>query len=521
MATVPLTLEQTRGSTSAWLQRGEVLSRIGLLLACALIGSSYVTLALTHARDRYQVYAVSGVHLGLAAHANHGTLYPPLFDGDRYAGTRYMPLAFLPLAGMAGLTGDYVFGGKCQTYALALILCGQLFVILRGRGTELVIAIAMACLVLVSSSGYLACMTIRGDLLPVVLQLGALLVIERSSSPRHAIGAGVLCALAVLAKVTALWAIPIVFFTLLGRRKPLGLQFLGTVLLALFLSLGIVQVLSAGRFSSNLAALSLADQESVIRRLGRGLAGLMVHTLADPTLTMLLIPASLLGLFFARQNRQWSIYHSSLLCSLLILAVILTEQGADYNHLLDVVVLSILATGSLWQRLGDLHGSHGQVRPVANFFLVWVMLVTWGSAYTVPLRGLVESRGAQGAGRFNPRPLASLIGPDERILAEDTLPEVCRGQKPTLLDTFMYARQIQARPELGQALQERIQGQQFDWILTRRPLDNGMADNDFIRNMGPTLIEAIQTHYMLRTQADGYFAFVPRRPNALALSVGK
>jgi len=521
MATAPLTLEPTQGSTSAGLQRMEALSRIGLLLACALIGSSYVALALAHARDRYQVYAVSGVHLGLAAHANHGTLYPPLSDGERYAGTRYMPLAFLPLAGMARLTGDYVFGGKCQTYALALILCGQLFVILRRRGAEPVIAGALACLVLVSSSGYLACMTIRGDLLPVVLQLSALLVIERSSSPRHAIGAAVLCALAVLAKLTALWAVPVVFFTLLGRRRRLGLQFLGTVLVVLSLSLGLVQVISAGRFANNLAALSLADQESVIRRLGRGLAGLTFHTLADPTLTMLLIPASGLGLLFARQDRQWSIYHSSLLCSLLVLAVILTERGADYNHTLDLVVLAILVTGSVWQRLGDAQVSLGQVRQVANFFLIWVLLVTWGSAYTLPLRDLVENRGGQGVEQFNPRPLASLIGPDERILAEDTLPEVCRGQKPTLLDTFMYARQVQARPELAQALLEKIKGQQFDWILTRRPLDGMTADNDFVRNMGPTLIGAIRTHYILRTQADGYFAFVPRRPEALALSVGK
>ena len=63
------------------------------LVAVAVTGmAAWLVLGLSHLGDRYKVGHVQGIWMALARYAHDGTLYPPLFDGVRFGGTRYMPL---------------------------------------------------------------------------------------------------------------------------------------------------------------------------------------------------------------------------------------------------------------------------------------------------------------------------------------------------------------------------------------------------------------------------------------------
>src|SRR5579884_1896460 len=157
-------------------QRMEPFLNACLFAVALLVLASYALVAMTHGKDRFQVNFISGIYTTLAARLNDGVFYPPLDDGTHYGGTRYMPLPFVLQAGLERITGDYLVAGKLLAYGLTVVLGFELFVILRRIGCGRGVALALISLVLTSNAGFLATTTIRGDLLPVVLQLAALLV---------------------------------------------------------------------------------------------------------------------------------------------------------------------------------------------------------------------------------------------------------------------------------------------------------------------------------------------------------
>jgi hypothetical protein len=68
--------------------------------------AGWLFLALSHLRDRYGVLHVQGAWMNLAKYANERVLYPRLFDGQHYGGTRWMPLPILLNAGPLGSRGN-------------------------------------------------------------------------------------------------------------------------------------------------------------------------------------------------------------------------------------------------------------------------------------------------------------------------------------------------------------------------------------------------------------------------------
>src|SRR4029078_10509427 len=108
------------------------LAEIGLWLAGmgAIVSVSLVVVA--HLNDTYHIDHVAGAWLGLAKYASSGVVYPPLYDGTHFGGTRYMPLQFL-LYGLVGhLTGDYVAAPKALSALIFLLLLLLLYRVVRG-----------------------------------------------------------------------------------------------------------------------------------------------------------------------------------------------------------------------------------------------------------------------------------------------------------------------------------------------------------------------------------------------------
>ncbi len=120
---------QGRGTVldgSAW----SLPPRLAVLLLQGVAALSVVTIvswglvAFVHGADSYHVNHVGGAWVGLARYVNDGVLYPPLYDGHSFGGTRYMPLQFLAYAGGAEETGDYLVGAKLVVYLTATSLFG-------------------------------------------------------------------------------------------------------------------------------------------------------------------------------------------------------------------------------------------------------------------------------------------------------------------------------------------------------------------------------------------------------------
>jgi hypothetical protein len=457
--------------------------------------------------DRYQVNFISGIYTTLAARFNDGTFYPELYDGEHYGGTRYMPLPFVLQAGLARLTGDYLVAGKLLTYGLVVTLCLQLLLILKRLGCSMPFSLALVCLVLTSAPGYLAATTIRGDLLPVVLQLAALLVGTHKPTARRAVVAGGLCTLAVLAKITAGWAPLALAFFYFRNRRCLG-AFLGVWIGSTLVSLVGLHLATSGRMLENFTALSAAGVSGMSGIL-RAPANLLLQASQDGAAQGFLIPAALVGCFAAARARRLTVYHGALLCCLPILFVIYSDRGSDYNHLLDLVVLAVPAAGCLCNSLA----ANGPRWAVA-LVLLWATTSSWANTLSVPVRRVLDdARQGRAEAKRPGRPLTDLIGDDATILSEDPWVPVSRGQVPCVLDPYAFARMSEHRPALGDELARRVRAEEFQRIVLLRPA-NGMGTEDggnwYERHLGPAVIGAIRDRYRFLVQSEGYYVYVPK-----------
>ncbi len=477
-------------------------------LAGIVVLLCYAVVAIAHWNDRFQINFVSGVCITLAQRLNDGVFYPNLFDGEHYAGTRYMPLSFVVHAGLARLTGEYLVSGKLIAYDLSLILFVEMFIILRGLGCGRGSSVALISLVLLTPAGFLACTTIRGDLLAVVLQLGALIIVGKSGSKRGVVCAGIVCALAMLCKVTAVWAgLAIACSFLPSGRRRTGVVFAASWLISLSVALLLSNALSAGRMAENFAVFSLPGADN--HRLFQAPFFFLAKVANGGLALGLLVPVALIGSAFAIRQRRLTTYHFALFFCVPALVVLCADPGVDYNHLLDLVVFSVLVAGHFWSALpAEERGLSG---PRVSFAVAlgWVLLAGTFSSLEPRLREVGYSpRGDRT--RYTAIPLADQIAAGDRLLTEHPWIEVSRGQTPVVLDPFCVARMARARPELTAPLEKKIRDGSFDKIVLLNRLDDD-AENHWKVNFGPSIVRAMETRYRLAGKFEEFFVYVPKQ----------
>jgi hypothetical protein len=96
-----------------------------------LVLGSWLLIAFARVDDSY---GTVGPWSGLASYTAHGTLYTPLFDGQSFGGTRYMPLQFLLYAGMSKITGEFFVSAKIVVAIAAAALLALVYFGLRSIG---------------------------------------------------------------------------------------------------------------------------------------------------------------------------------------------------------------------------------------------------------------------------------------------------------------------------------------------------------------------------------------------------
>jgi hypothetical protein len=492
--------------TFAGVARAVYVAAAGWILA----GTAVV--ALVHVDDRYRIDHVSGAWTALARYVGSGTLYPPLYDGERFGGTRFMPLQMLLHAGLGEATGNYLVAGKLLALALGVALLALMLVALRRVGAPVWLGLGLLAVLVTTFTGLTAVTSIRGDTLPVVLQLAAILVFGRWAGRGGAIVAGLLCAAALLAKISALWAAAaIVACLLLGDRRRLP-TFLAAYVPATGVALVVLELVTAGRFTDNvfgLATSALADVGDIANALTTKPLTLVD---SDTAAISIVLPLALAELVLAAKARVLALEHFAFAAAVLVTLALMADIGVVSNHLLDLEVLTLLLAGRLWGRRSAREQALAVLVPAA---VLWAAV----SAYAVDLHPDVRTAILSAVGRtsvaYPLEPPRELVPPGARLLSEDPTLDVVRGRHPTVLDPFMLVRIVERHPEWGDDLVRRLDEREFDRVVLRADhvLSDGTIEVENPRwrreHFGREIVAAIARNYDFRAFADPYAVYVP------------
>lgn len=489
------------------------LLEIALWLAAVSIVAAWLALVALHVSDGYRMTHRHGVWIAAAESAREGRLYPPLFDGEHYAGTRYMPVPILLNAAASAVVGDPLTGGKVLAAVLMAALLALVVVVLRRVSCPWSIAVALAAAIVATETGLEAGTTIGGDLVAAVLQLGAVAVALQSPAPRSMVLAGILAGVAVASKLTGTWgSIAIITWLAAQRRWRPAATFTMTSMATAGLVLGAVQVVTGGGLSEHLVPFSAAGvqtTQALLRAPNKLLHMLTNHAYG----ALVLLPLAVVGAILVNWRRQ-PVVHIALGYALLLLLVVYTDVGTGFNQLLDVVVLSTLAVGVLAGRAVTSEES----RPAQLILLTVAVCTFWAGGIDLVRtigRDLGLSVAALRAGAVDTpvgKVVAGMVRPDESLLSADPSIDVALGRRPLVMDPFMLVRLDRTHPGWVDPLIAKIEQRQFDVVVMVVRLENPEVDfwwTDY--HFGPRVARALRTSYRLEGNAGRYHLYRPNR----------
>ena len=469
----------------------------------AVVLMSWVFLAVAHVDDRYRLDHVSGTRTALARYAQEGVLYPELYDGERYGGTRFMPLPFVVHGLVSRLVDDYLISGKLLAYAATLGLLVTMVVALRRVRCPASLQVLLPALVLTTPTVLSASMNLRADVLPLVLQLLAAVLVSGNGGTGPIVVAGMLTALALFTKTTALWA-PLAIVLWLIFRDRRRLAWFAASYVGASLAIGVAFLAASdGRMVENVVGLATSgvDAGSIVVAPYR-----LIHLLvADATPAWAMLPIAGVVAWLAVNDRRPTIFVLSLTLALLVLLVVLSDVGTGWNQLIDVVVLAAIVAGDLAGRVDGRPTGNRVAAMIVGLALVWITTV--GTVVT-----LLPDVRATIAGQLDqrPEPLEGLADRDTSILSEDPYVPVSLGQLPVVLDPFMLLRLSHDRPGAVDDLIGRIRSRDFELVVLLEPLEPVDRSWWNEQHFGPDVVRAIDDAYRLAGRVDGYYLYEPR-----------
>jgi hypothetical protein len=416
-----------------------------------------------------------------------------------------MPLPVLLHAGMSRLTGEYLVSGKLLSLATMLAVAVVMWRVLRSGGCPAPLSAGLVAAVFASQTGLLAAAGLRGDALPLLLQLLAVAVAASSTSRRATWAAAALAALAVTAKLHALWApLAIVGWLWVSDRRRLR-HFLAAYAGLTGLLLAVLTAVTGGRLLENVFGLSgagLTGPGSVLSSPYR-----LLHLLVDEAPGLwLLLPLGLAVTGAALRGRRPDPWQLSLVAALLVLLVVLADIGTGGNQLVDAAVLTGIVVG---RAAGT---EPGWSIPVGLYRTALTAAVTWVLVTGLAVTLVPAVRDALGTvrdpSRYRAQPLAGVADRTTTLLSEDPYVPVSLDQDPVVLDPFMLPRIARRDPAAVQDLIRRIDARDFDLVVLVEPLDDAAWWADY--HFGTPVIAAIRRSYVLAQRVQGYDVYRPR-----------
>jgi hypothetical protein len=401
-----------------------------------------------------------------------------------------------------------VVSAKASAALLVVALLVVAFRAMVRMGTPGALALVLLSGVLACYPGQLAMWSVRGDTLPLLLQLMATVWVTEHSGAharRWVLGAAVLCALALLAKSTAVWAPVAIAAWLWLRDRRLCFEFVVSYLIVVSVGLWGFNAYSQGRMLENLLQLSTAGLigPTSLLKAPLKLNHFLIH---DATALWATLPIAVAGAISALRSRQLQLYQLALVAALLILIVVLADDGAMQNHLLDVSLLAAVCSAWTWTRVG---------KPVDTSLVLGALLL-WSSASTFATLAWPRVQEAVIAKLTGRAPeterlswLASLMNAGELVLSEDPLIPILHGQRPIITDAYMLPTITQRHPEWTErGLRARIAQHEFDRVILLRAADP--TDSWYQRHFGKEVITSVREHYRETQALHGYHIYQPK-----------
>ncbi|HEU4993248.1 MAG TPA: hypothetical protein VFT29_00430 [Gemmatimonadaceae bacterium] len=498
------TADETR-----WRGRGSRALDLALMATAIVILLSWLALALAHVGDRYGIGWVQGSWMALARYTNAGILYPPLFDGHAHGGTRFMPLPFILHAGAARVTGEYLMSGKVVGYLCFALLLGVTLVALKKLKCSTPLALALVASIIVTNAGLLSATRIQGDALPVALQLAAVTVIVSFPDRRAAVVAAALSVLGVLSKTSAVWAPVAITIWMLARDRRRLLPYLASFAIVLGVLVTVLHVISGGRMLASLLGLTFAGVGDV-SSLRDSPYNLLWQFATFAAAAWALVPLALLGAVANVGRREAEIFYISLACEIGIMLVVVADRGVTQNHLIDLVVLTMVATAGVWVPAQEVDRGRPPLATMAiAVIVVWVAATSYAltiypdARHAVKLLVTRQTDSTLAADAF-----ARRIASRASVLSEDPSVPVSLGQLPVVLDAWMLRVLSRGHPEWTDSLAQRIERKEFNVVVLARALEGNEAWYRGV-HFGRRVSEAIARNYRFSEHVGDYYLYVP------------
>lgn len=525
------------GNHSKWvLDRFLPFAAWGFVLLVLLV---WVVVGLANLDTQYYMNHVTGAWIAMSHWTLQGRYYPPLqFDGF-YAGTRFGPLAIALQSLAYKITGHPIIGAKLLHMLYMLATMAGLFVILKKIKLPSYLAALLAVFPLLTWIGWEGTMTIRHDLLPVALQLGALVMLLTADRPTRlrVCGAALLCALAPLSKISGLWGTAACGLYLLFAYPGLLLWFAPVWFVTLGTGIGVVQIASQGNFFINMKA-CLFGGDGVVTDMSPKLVVQLIYSffiaVYRDAVLWVMIPLALIGAWVGR--RQAPSIAVGILFGGLMTAYLWTKSGVSINHLVDMVMLAVLGFGLLLSHLAatlvvratpalevdsEQSGHRVPNHPIYALAAA-IMVVTGLAALAVPRDqawGTERIKMAHLAAKdlSGKQPLETAEQqirqhhkPGEHLLSIDAAVPILLGQNPVVLDAWMLRVFFKTNPQAEAALIKRIEAKEFDGIVefpfAGKNFEWPNLAND---HWGPNVVQAFRENYIFE-QTWGYSIYRPR-----------
>jgi len=476
--------------------------RVLLGVAAAIVlAATLLRIPIYWSNEAYQDLA-SGVWFGLADDLTHGVFYRPVAGPDGFGGTRYFPVQIVLHAGLSRILGGHLVAAARALTALAMAgLLAGVFTLLRRLGATRFVAAACAILILAAHPAQEALLSFKGDLLPAAFSIwGVALCATTIVGPGAAAAAGVLFALAMGTKLTTVFGLAAaVAFLWMSRQRQAAAVVLGSAVAGIAIIAAATMAASHGHMVD--AWWAAASTGSGVRQLLLAPFSFARAVRKVPeTLVFIQIGIAAALVLTVRRRMRPDLTSWLFAATLAVTAAIFAAEGTDTNHLIDLQVASLVVTGAWLTSVSDDARAFGHAA-----------LAVAGLAASVSLaHGIVDPTVDDRHGRA--REALALVGDAAGpILAENPLVSVVAGQRPYMLDPYMFTLLRPSNPALGNRLFRDLDAQRFSAVvLDRDPhTDKGRATYDALF-FGEGFIDRMERSYVEAGRVKSRVVYRPR-----------
>ena len=437
---------------------------------------------------------VSGTWIALASDLRSGVFYRAPYGPDGYGGTRFFPLFFCLHALGIVLTRGWRFSGYALSAVSVLLLLAGVYCLLRKLGVDRWLSAAGCVAVLAGSSVQDALLTIREDGLAAGLNVWGVVLCVGQPSRRRLYSAALLFTLAFATKETSVFGAGAVFLTwMIGRKFSDGWHLLSATA-AGYAAVIVAMYLASGGRSFESLRLTLATGSGVQSLLNSPIT--MVEAMNGYREEMIFFALALTALLMTRASLR--LPSLLFLGTLGVTLVIFSSEGTAGNHLIDLLIASVVVF-AVW--FSEYRLAEAGVSLLAMASLVaWLgLMVQHRYDDLVPVHTQLQE-------------IIHAVGSPERpILSDNPLVPLSAGQRPYVLDAFMF-RVLQERvPHFGDPMWQMLKERRFAAVvLVDNPDSDEGKDTYSNYHFGDDFMELMRQNYEKAGSAGTEYIFLPR-----------